>query len=78
MKKLIVLNLTQTTAATAEESAAASEVLNSQAEQSLGVVARLEALVGATQATPGAPTPRAQAPGQSAGEGLMHADRLAA
>ena len=38
--------VTQTTAATAEESAAASEELNAQAETSMGVVARLEALVG--------------------------------
>ncbi len=39
--------VTQTTAATAEEGAAASEELNAQAEQSMAVVARLEALVGA-------------------------------
>jgi hypothetical protein len=38
--------VTQTTAATAEESAAASEELNAQAEQSMSVVARLDALVG--------------------------------
>ena len=38
--------VTQTTAATAEESAAASEELNAQAEGSMGVVARLESLVG--------------------------------
>jgi methyl-accepting chemotaxis protein len=38
--------VTQTTAATAEESAAASEELNAQAENSMGVVSRLEALVG--------------------------------
>jgi len=37
--------VTQTTAATAEESAAASEELNAQADASMGVVARLEALV---------------------------------
>ena len=38
--------ITQTTAATAEESAAASEELNARAEQSMSVVARLDALVG--------------------------------
>jgi methyl-accepting chemotaxis protein len=38
--------VTQTTAATAEESAAASEELNAQAESSMGVVRRLELLVG--------------------------------
>jgi methyl-accepting chemotaxis protein len=38
--------LTQRTAANAEESAAASEELNSQAEMTMGVVTRLNALVG--------------------------------
>ncbi len=38
--------VTQTTAATAEESAAASEELNAQAETSMTVVKRLETLVG--------------------------------
>jgi methyl-accepting chemotaxis protein/methyl-accepting chemotaxis protein-1 (serine sensor receptor) len=38
--------VTQTTAATAEESAAASEELNAQAETSMQVVKRLESLVG--------------------------------
>ena len=42
--------VTQTTAATAEESAAASEELSAQAETSLGVVGRLESLVGGAQA----------------------------
>jgi methyl-accepting chemotaxis protein/methyl-accepting chemotaxis protein-1 (serine sensor receptor) len=40
--------VTQATAATAEESAAASEELNAQAETSLSVVRRLEALVVGT------------------------------
>jgi methyl-accepting chemotaxis protein len=40
--------VTQTTAATAEESAAASEELNAQAEASMNVVARLGRLVGST------------------------------
>ena len=40
--------VTQTTAATAEESAAASEELSAQAATALGVVGRLESLVGAT------------------------------
>jgi methyl-accepting chemotaxis protein/methyl-accepting chemotaxis protein-1 (serine sensor receptor) len=38
--------VTQATAATAEESAAASEELNAQAEMSMQVVARLAAMVG--------------------------------
>lgn len=53
--------VTHTTAATAEESAAASEELNAQAEQSMDVVARLEALVGASDQgahAPGRPAPR--------------------
>jgi methyl-accepting chemotaxis protein len=44
--------VTQATAATAEESAAASEELSAQAETSLGVVGRLESLVGGAQAPP--------------------------
>jgi methyl-accepting chemotaxis protein len=53
--------VTQGTAATAEESAAASEQLNGQAETSLQVVAQLAALVGgAAAATPVAPVSRAQ------------------
>jgi methyl-accepting chemotaxis protein len=47
--------VTQTTAATAEESAAASEELNAQAEQTLGIVRRLETMVRSDaggQATP--------------------------
>ena len=44
--------VTQTTAATAEESAAASEELNAQAEQSIGIVAGLEAMVGGASARP--------------------------
>ena len=51
--------VTQTTAATAEESAAASEELNAQAEASMGVVERLEALVG------GASARRSAAPSRS-------------
>jgi hypothetical protein len=42
--------VTQGTAATAEESAAASEELNAQAETSMHVVTRLAALVGGTGA----------------------------
>ena len=38
--------VTQTTAATAEESAAASEELNAQAETAIGIVRSLEAMVG--------------------------------
>ena len=38
--------VTQTTAATAEESAAASEELNAQAESALAVVRQLETMVG--------------------------------
>jgi hypothetical protein len=41
--------VTQATAATAEESAAASEELNAQAETSLSVVRRLEALAVGTR-----------------------------
>lgn len=41
--------VTQTTAATAEESAAASEELNAQAETSMGVVHELEVLVGGSR-----------------------------
>ena len=41
--------VTQTTAATAEESAAASEELNAQAESAMKVVRELERLVGAGQ-----------------------------
>ena len=51
--------VTQTTAATAEESAAASEELNAQAEQSMGVVRRLDALVGGASAAV-APAPPAR------------------
>jgi hypothetical protein len=40
--------VTQTTAATAEESAAASEELTAQAEGAMQVVGRLETLVGST------------------------------
>ena len=41
--------VTQATAATAEESAAASEELNAQAEGTIAVVHQLEALVGAAR-----------------------------
>ena len=56
--------VTQTTAATAEESAAASEELSAQAETSLGVVGRLEALVGGahTAATTTRPPAKGRAP----------------
>ena len=43
--------VTQTTAATAEESAAACEQLNAQADVTMRVVQRLEAMVGHTQQT---------------------------
>ncbi|HKF66263.1 MAG TPA: hypothetical protein VKB36_07035, partial [Vicinamibacterales bacterium] len=43
----------QTTAATAEESAAASEELNAQAEQSMAAVRRLEVLVNGKTASGG-------------------------
>jgi methyl-accepting chemotaxis protein len=43
--------VTQSTAGTAEESAAAGEELSSQAQATLAVVTRLEALVGATHLT---------------------------
>jgi methyl-accepting chemotaxis protein/methyl-accepting chemotaxis protein-1 (serine sensor receptor) len=55
--------VTQTTAATAEESAAASEHLSGQARDAMGVVGRLEALVGARRKPPAAPrAARAVAP----------------
>jgi len=41
--------VTQTTAATAEESAAASEELNAQAEGTIAVVHQLQALVGVSR-----------------------------
>ncbi|HEX7088436.1 MAG TPA: methyl-accepting chemotaxis protein [Vicinamibacterales bacterium] len=44
--------VTQSTAATAEESAAASEELSAQAEAALGIVAALEAMVGASEESP--------------------------
>ena len=54
--------VTQTTAATAEESAAASEELNAQAQGSMTVIRQLEVLVGsagrAQTATEAALTPR--------------------
>jgi len=50
--------VTQLTAATAEDSAAASEELNAQAETSMGVVHRLEAMVGGGSAAPVAWAPR--------------------
>ena len=56
--------VTQATAATAEESAAASEELSAQAETSLGVVGRLEALVGGahTAAAVARPLAKGRAP----------------
>ncbi len=50
--------VTQTTAATAEESAAASEELNAQAEGVMTVVAELERLVRSTGAAPAVPAAR--------------------
>ncbi len=44
--------VTQTTAATAEESAAASEELSAQAENSMAIVRRLDSLVGTGQEAP--------------------------
>ena len=52
--------VTQATAATADESAAASEALSGQAATSMQVVARLKALVGTAQAP--APAPAAGSP----------------
>ena len=46
--------VTQTTAATAEESAAAGEELSAQAETAMEVVTRLASLVGSTRRQPGA------------------------
>ncbi|MDO8837082.1 MAG: methyl-accepting chemotaxis protein [Vicinamibacterales bacterium] len=51
--------VTQTTAATAEESAAASQELTSQAGQSMAVVQRLEAMVRGGHGGPGSVTPAA-------------------
>ncbi len=51
--------VTQSTAATAEESAAASEELNAQAATSMGIVHQLQQLVGGAAATPAAPASRA-------------------
>ena len=48
--------VTQTTAATAEESAAASEELTAQAEGAMQVVGRLETLVGSASAGATAPS----------------------
>jgi methyl-accepting chemotaxis protein len=59
--------VTQINAATAEESAAASEELNGQAAGALGVVARLETLVGASAA--GAPQAVTAARGVDASRG---------
>ena len=59
--------VTQTTAATAEESAAASEELNAQAEGSMAVVHELEALVGGAARRPVAARRRRRRPG--AGDG---------
>jgi len=62
--------VTQTTAATAEESAAASEELNAQAESSIAVVSKLDGWrVGATRdllQRPGSNGSKPSAPGQSA------------
>ncbi len=59
--------VTQTTAATAEESAAAGEELHAQAESSLGIVERLETLVGVTRGVSPRQTPAAPSAG-GAGE----------
>jgi methyl-accepting chemotaxis protein/methyl-accepting chemotaxis protein-1 (serine sensor receptor) len=61
--------VTQTTAATAEESAAASQELHAQAGQAMAVVARLETMVDGGQAGPGAArvsTPPARRPAVAA------------
>ena len=50
-----------TTAATAEESAAASEELNAQAETSMDMVGQLEAMVGGAGAAPVGRAPRSTA-----------------
>jgi methyl-accepting chemotaxis protein len=50
--------VTQTTAATAEESAAASEELTAQAEEAMGILDRLEQLVGTGAETPAPPGDR--------------------
>ena len=49
--------VTQTTAATAEESAAASEELSAQAETTMGIVAELRALLQGREAAVRAPAP---------------------
>jgi methyl-accepting chemotaxis protein len=51
-------HVTQSTAATAEESAAASEELNSQASGTMEIVSQLAALVGGAEATLAATAPR--------------------
>jgi methyl-accepting chemotaxis protein len=53
--------VTQTTAATAEEAAAASEELNAQAETSIAVIGQLETLVGGRAGA--APAARGSRPG---------------
>jgi len=63
--------LTQTTAATAEESAAASEELNVQAGQSIQVVSRLEGMVQGGR--PAAASPRRAAPQPTAAKVLSMA-----
>ena len=64
--------VTQTNAATAEESAAASEELNAQAEASLVAVEEIAHLVGDSQESPAAP--KSASPKAGAGtSGKMHA-----
>jgi methyl-accepting chemotaxis protein/methyl-accepting chemotaxis protein-1 (serine sensor receptor) len=57
--------VTQTTAATAEESAAASEQLNQQAGVTMRLVQRLEAMVDRTQAPSASGSARRPAPGRT-------------
>ena len=64
--------VTQTTAATAEESAAASEELNAQAEASMSVVRDLEALVGGASAAHTLSSVRPQAKRAGGGVPMRH------
>ncbi len=70
--------VTQTTAATAEESAAASQELNTQAEHSTAAVARLEALVGQGEAAPAARPPAAAPAAPAAGPKVVSLSRAQA
>jgi hypothetical protein len=68
--------VTQTTAATAEESAAASEQLTGQARDAMGVVGRLEALVGGKKAPKQPAAPAAAAPPAAAPAGASPAPAM--